>query len=462
MDILLATAELAPYTNDTSGAEIASALSKALRQLGHKVTVVAPRQPGFEESGLLAARRLTPLQLQGGSEFHVLDSQLPSGAELVLLDLPGLFDRPRVYGEESADYPDNGKRFSVFARAVAALCAQRLEQGKPTEVVHALGAAAALVPLALREQSVPTVFTLCDLTEHAVLPASARAELGFGDLASLELGGELNVLASALSLAGALTCPSLQLARELSEASSRLAALREGRNPPVAIPSGVDYAVCNPATDTALESRFDAEDTANKGRCKVAALRKFELELEAERPLIVACFEGDADRDRLLEALPEILKNDVGLIVVGLGATIPAERASALRSDFAGDLAVVSAPDDATLRRLYAAADLAFFGDGSEQRQLFALRYGAVPIAFARGGSSDAIVDCDSELSTGTGFLFDELTAAASAGGLTRALTAYGSPSFGKLRRRAMRQDVSWDRPARRYAQVYRKLVHGA
>jgi starch synthase len=71
-------------------------------------------------------------------------------------------------------------------------------------------------------------------------------------------------------------------------------------------------------------------------------------------------------------------------------------------------------------------------------------------------------VDCDAELSTGTGFLFDELSVSASLGALGRAITAFGTPGFGKLRRRAMRQDVSWDRPARRYAQVYRKLVHGA
>src|ERR1700709_2353908 len=107
MDILLALAELAPYVRETEASDSASALIKALRQLGHRVTVAAPRSPGFEAGGLLAARRLTPLTLHDGREINVLDGQLASGAELVLFDLPGLFDRDGVYGAGGSEYPDN-------------------------------------------------------------------------------------------------------------------------------------------------------------------------------------------------------------------------------------------------------------------------------------------------------------------------------------------------------------------
>src|ERR1700749_4986562 len=104
MDILLALAEPAPYVRETEACDSAAALVKALRQLGHKVTVAAPRSPGFEAGGLLASRRLPPLTLAGGSgrEVNVLDGQLASGAELVLFDLPGLFDRASIYGEGGA------------------------------------------------------------------------------------------------------------------------------------------------------------------------------------------------------------------------------------------------------------------------------------------------------------------------------------------------------------------------
>ena len=88
MDVLLVTAELAPYARATRAADGVAALGKALCQLDHRVTVVAPRHPGFEAQGLLAARRLTPLRLDGGPQITVLDAQLPTDAQAVRHTLP--------------------------------------------------------------------------------------------------------------------------------------------------------------------------------------------------------------------------------------------------------------------------------------------------------------------------------------------------------------------------------------
>ncbi len=467
MDILLALAELAPYTRETEASDSTAALVKALRQLGHKVTVASPRTPGFEASGLLAARRLTPLTLHDGREVNVLDAQLSSGADLVLFDLPGLFDREGIYGLAGQDYPDNAARFASFGKAVAALVEQRAEQGKAVDVVHAHDAVASLVPLAMRSQRVPVVFTIHDIERRAEFPESARDSLGFGDTSSLAAAGGLSGLASALSLAAAVTTVSARYAQEILEParSGALAALLLALPEPVlGIPGGVDYATCNPATDTALESRFDAEDPSNKGRSKLAALKKLELELELDRPLLV--FLGDLGReagaDTLLQALPEIMKLDLGLVLANTGPASAAERFQTVARDYSGDLACVSNVGDRFARQLYAAADLALVlatGGPGGNRQLFAQRYGAVPIAYASGGLVDAIVDADAGLETGTGFLFDVLEPEALLGALSRAFSAYGNPAFARLRRRVMRLDLAWDRAARRYAQVYRKLV---
>ncbi|HEY1534518.1 MAG TPA: glycogen/starch synthase, partial [Polyangiaceae bacterium] len=370
-------------------------------------------------------------------------------------------------GTGGTEYADNAARFATFAKAVAALVEQRAELVNAVNVVHAHDAVACLVPLALRGQRVPVVFTIHDIERRAEFPDSARDALGFADLSSLELSGRLSGLASAVSLASAVTTVSSRYAQEILEPARSgalatvLAALPE---PVLGIPGGVDYATCNPATDTALESRFDAEDPSNKGRSKVAALKKLELELELDRPLLV--FLGDLGResgaDALYEALPEILKLDLALVVANTGSAAAAERFQTVAREYAGDLACVSQVDDRFSRQLYAGADLALVlssGGPGGNRQLFAQRYGAVPIAFATGGLVDAIVDADAELETGTGFLFDALDAEALLGALSRAFSAYGNPGFARLRRRVMRLDLAWDRAARRYAQVYRKLV---
>ncbi len=467
MEILLALAELAPYVRETEACDSAAALVKALRQLGHRVTVAAPRSPGFEAGGLLAARRLTPLTLEDGSEVNVLDAQLSSGAELVLFDLPGLFDREGIYGEDGVAFVDNAARFATYARSVAALVEQRAEQGKAVEVVHAHDAAASLVPLALRGKRVPVVFTIHDIERRAEFPEASREALGFSDLSSLSLGGSLSGVASAVQLASAVTTVSARYAEEILDParSGALASVLSSLPEPIlGIPSGVDYATCNPATDTALESRFDAEDPSNKGRSKIAALKKLELELAVDRPLLV--FLGDLEREAgsnaLFDSLPEILKLDLGLVVANTGGAAAAERFQAVARDYAGDFSCVSNVDERFARQLLAGADLALVlsaGGPGGNRQLFAQRYGAVPIALATGGLMDAIVDADVELETGTGFLFDALETEALLGALSRAFSAYGNPAFARLRRRVMRLDVAWDRPARRYAQLYRKVL---
>ena len=464
MDILLALAELSPYVRASDAADSAAALIKALRQLGHRVVVAAPRLPGYEAGGLLAARRLTPLSLADGREVTVLDAQLASGAELVLFDLPGLFDREGIYGDAAGDYADNAARFGIFARTVAALMAQRAEQGKAVEVVHAYDTIAALVPLALRGTGVKTVFTLHDVAHQHEFQAGSRDALGL-DPTSLELNGQWSPLASGISLANAVTAVSASYAQELLDParSGALSGLLKGLPELSGIPGGVDYATCNPATDTALESRFDAEDPSNKGRSKQALLKKLELELELDRPLLVAIGDLSAAEggDALFAALPEILKQDLAIVVANTGAAADAQRFQEFARDYAGDFACVARADDRLCRQLYAGADLALVLAGQAPggtRQLFAQRYGAVPVAMATGSLVDAIVDADAELETGTGFLFDTLEAEALLGAVSRAFTAYGSPNFARLRRRVMRLDVAWDRPARRYLQVYRKL----
>jgi starch synthase len=117
------------------------------------------------------------------------------------------------------------------------------------------------------------------------------------------------------------------------------------------------------------------------------------------------------------------------------------------------------------VRRLHAAADFALVParySPSAFGAKLAQRYGALPVAHATGGLLDAVVDCDAELETGTGFLFDRPSATALVAATERALTAYASEAgFARLRRRAMRLDLAWDRPARRYAQVYRRAIEG-
>ena len=110
-------------------------------------------------------------------------------------------------------------------------------------------------------------------------------------------------------------------------------------------------------------------------------------------------------------------------------------------------------------RQLLAAADLLLAlpqYDPSASLLRKAQRYGAAPVALARGAVCDAVVDCDSDLETGTGFLYSEATPDELLGAVTRGVAACGSLAWPRLSRRILRLDLSWEAPARRYLKVYK------
>src|SRR5262245_13365818 len=137
MDILFVASELAPMVKVGGLADVVAALSKALRLLGHTVTVALPRFPAIEAAGVMVARRLTPLPLSFGDdrvEATIFDGRLGSGVGVLLLDIPGLYDRPQVYGDGAVGYPDNARRFGLFARAVVEVVRQRAASGSPFDI----------------------------------------------------------------------------------------------------------------------------------------------------------------------------------------------------------------------------------------------------------------------------------------------------------------------------------------
>jgi starch synthase len=460
MDILMVSAELSPYARAGEVGDVVDGLSKALRQLGHRVTLALPRHPGFEAGGLLMARRLTPLSI-GGADLTVLDGQLASGVELALFDDPPLYDRPHVFGEGDG-YADNLARFAVLCRGAAALAQQRAEQGKPFEVLHAFDAPTAATPALLRattKLTLGSVLTVLDTQNVGRFASGAHA--AFPGLPGMT-GDGVSLLELGLAHAQLIVAGSQDAARDLGSprVSGSLAPSLVGERAPTSVGSGLDYAIYNPATDTAIPSRFDAEDASNKGRCKGVVLTELDLEFELDRPLLFAQAGSEREAQVLLAALPGLLKNDIAVVASVPGAS--AAELDRLATDYPSDLARLKDGGDAARRRVLSAADFALCLDGSALTPgavQAAQRYGVVPIALAQGAALDALVDCDSELETGSGFLFDSSEASAVVGATTRALSAYGSPGHARLRRRVMRLDVSWERVARRYTQLYRKAT---
>jgi starch synthase len=478
MEILFVASELGPMAKVGGLADVVSALSKALRLLGHKVTIALPRYPAIEAAGVMVARRLTPTILPGPGErieVTVFDGRLGSGVELLLLDLPDAWNRRGIYGEDGEDYPDNARRFALFSRAVLEIVRQRAAAGSPFDVVHAHDWPVALVPYLMKHGQTdlgPTrsVLTIHNLAHQGNFPKEVLAHAGLDDEHfrpdRLEFYGQVSFLKGGIVAADALTTVSNTYAREIltPDFGERLdGVLRTREQELVGIVNGIDYAVYNPMTDPALAARYDADDPSNKGRCKSALLAEIGLEVAPDRPLVVSIGRvvHQKGSDLLASAIPKILKSDASVVVAGAGDPALMAKLEASVSKAKERAAYLGAVSEAVVHRLLAAADLVVVPSRYEPCglvQLYAQRYGAVPVACRTGGLVDTVVDLDAALETGTGFLYDKPTATALLGAVQRGLAATLHPRWAAVRRRVMRLDLGWDRPARRYASVYRGL----
>jgi starch synthase len=473
MEILFVTTELAPYVKVGGLADVSAALPKTLKALGHRVTVVLPRYAAFDQSGLLMARRLTPLRLTLGDKTHevtIYDGRLSSQVELALVDAPGLFDRSGVYGEKGEDYPDNALRFALLSRAAAELARQRAADGVPLDVVHANDWPTALVPKYLKDLGVttPSVLTLHNIAHQGVFPKAVLPELGLSwddfTVSGIEFYGSVNLLKQGIVSANVVTTVSPSYAKQIQEPEhgERLDGVLRAKGRVIGIANGVDYGVWNPATDSHLAARFDAEDTSNKLRCKGALKKEIGFALEPDMPIVayVGRFVAQKGVDLVAEILPRLVRgSDAQVVVAGTGdEALVAKLEEAVQKSH-GRAFYAGAASEALVHRIFAAADIVLVPSRFEPCglvQLYGQRYGALPVAHATGGLVDTIVDCDAKLETGTGFLFDEPTADAFYGAVQRALSAHAGPRWPALRRRVMRLDRGWERAARGYEQAYK------
>lgn len=476
MDLLHVTTELSPYIKVGGLADVVAALSKNLKLLGHRVTVVIPRYAALSNA-LMMARRLTPLRFtHAGQPFEVAvyDARLPSGVELVALEIPGMFDREGIYGFDGQDYPDNAIRFATFSKAVAEFIASRENAVGRFDLVHAHDWMTSLVHYFCREmgENKPaSVLTIHNLVHQGITARDDLPKLGLSwndfNIDGAEFYGRVNILKLGINCVDAITTVSETYAREIVTAhhgAGLEGLLLHRKDALTGITNGVDASVWNPATDVALPARYDVEDPTNKSRCKGALLAELELDIEMTRPLFgfVGRLVAQKGADILVGALPRILAEDATVVVAGDGDPALIRKLEQAVEKHKGRVAFVHAASEGFVHRLFAGADFVVVPSRFEPCglvQLYGQRYGAVPIAHSVGGLCDTIVDCDAELETGTGFLFDEATPVALLGAIQRATAAYRSKRFLSLTRRVMRLDRGWERPARRYEQIYRNLI---
>lgn len=442
VEIVFVTSEITPYSRHGSLGDACAALPKALRGLGHRVTVVSPLYRGIDPAAHALARRLSTVavEIDGQDAACVLfDGRTTGGVELMFVAHDGLVDPPWLEASSAAR--------ARAARLFGVAAARAIETREPAvEVVHVHGwfGSQALVEV---ERVVPRVGRVLSLHD-----AHARAAAE----------GTTAVLAAGVGAAERVVVRSQVEATELARDGVALGvaqALRSGVKL-VGIADGLDAARWNPLTDASLPARFDPVRLEGKARCKAKLQLDRGLPVRAEVPLVAVLLDADGElAQTIARALRLALRNELQLLVVGTGASEPL---AALAAEYPDRVAFDEGADEVVAHRALAGSDLALL-PATPRREgglgLAALRYGAVPVASRTGTLTDSLVDCDAKLETGTGFVLDGNDPETIAQVLTRAVAAHAvGERFTALQRKVMRLDVSWERSARRYEHLYREL----
>lgn len=453
----MGTPELAPLLSDGGVGEGVRALCDALRQRGDAVTAILPGLPGRE----LDFVHDETLALDSGATVRRgRSADLP----VLLVDGPLLASRTHLYGEDVGDLA-SAARAGFFCRAVV----EYLRRER-FDVVHVHEWVAAMIPYLLREAGlrVPSLLTVHNGMHQGLFPFEALASFGLDGshfhMDRLEFHGHVNLTKGGVLAARFVTTVSPTYRDELlTPAHGELldGVLQSRGTDFVGIENGIDRTLWDPARDEHLPAVYDADDLGPRSVCRAALAE--ELGLDPLRPIVLSVGRIIEQKgcDLLAAAMPAMVHDGASVLVAGAGdapLVHALERAALDASPHARFLGRVP---DALLHRLLAGADFLVMPSRYEPCgivQLYALRYGAVPIVRRTGGLADTVRDAS--LPEGTGFVFEEAETAALVGAVRRALGAYRSPELEALRKRGMRRESGWERPAARYRHLYERACH--
>ncbi len=476
----MASSEVYPYSKTGGLADMVGGLAKWLARRGHEVAVVTPLYGGIRQQ----AAEIKP---------HDHKIFLPLGASVVAARVWTLepernlrvyfvenefYDRPALYQQNGLDYPDNAERFIFFSKAVAYLARHLPMQ---PDIVHLHDWQTGIAALAIWHQrwregwtTAPKVcFTIHNLAYQGIFDSGkfvlTNLPWDYFNPEGVEFYGQLNCLKAGIVYADLITTVSPRYAREITTAEFGYGldgVLRKRQADLIGILNGVDYEEWNPESDPFINHHFSARDLRGKAAQKRALQCELGLPDQPKTPLfgIVTRLAAQKGLDILLAALAELLPAlEMQFVLVGTGSPTIRNAFSRLAESFPNKLSANHGFDQALSHRVIAGCDFFIVPSLFEPcglNQMYAQRYGAIPIVRATGGLDNTVTDITENPDAPTGIKFSEYSGRALTKAIYKALALYSQPVlFRFYRQNAMGADFSWGRTVAEYEALYTSLL---
>ncbi|MEO5367306.1 MAG: glycogen synthase GlgA [Magnetococcus sp. WYHC-3] len=477
MNVLLVASEAFPLIKTGGLGDVAGALPAALRALGHDARLLLPHYPGCAQKLDQPGEPIALGDPLGQGETRLLPGHMPeTGVPVWLLDCPRLYERAGgPYGDEQGrDWPDNHLRFALLAKVAAMIGECGGMMGFHPDVIHANDWQTGLIPVYLHHRQVGgvrTVFTIHNLFYTGSFHPAVLGEIGlprdYFQVYGLEFRGHVSYMKAGLFYADRLTTVSPTYAHEIQTAefgNGLEGLLRDRAHLLSGVLNGVDYRTWDPAGDAYIKKRYAADKMAGKAANKKALQKELGLEVQDQAPLfgVVSRLTGQKGIDLILAALPGLLGMEAQLAVLGTGEAELEARLEEAARVHPGRVAARLAYDEALAHRMIAGSDMLLIPSRFEPcglTQLYALRYGTLPVVRLTGGLADSVFET-AQPEQGTGFTFRQATGTELLLALMRAAGVYRQPEvMAAMRHNGMAQEFSWEFTAKKYAALYHEIV---
>ena len=470
MEIIHVSAECYPVAKAGGLGDVVGALPKYQVKAGHIAKVVMP----MYRTKFLYENEWT-VDFKGSSnlgnwffEYTVIkETTNKLGFDLFLIDINGLLDRQKVYG-----YDDDTERFTAFQIALVNWMSSWEHQ---PDIVHCHDHHTGLVPFMMQYcydynklRHIPTVFTIHNAQYQGQMGWDKSRYIPRWDLwkrGMLEWADSINPLASAVKCAGKVTTVSHSYMDELRFNSNGMEKLFEYEQGKCSgILNGIDNEVWDPATDKYLTEHFSVKTvTEGKQKNKESLCKQFGL--DPAKPLFV--FIGRLVGEKAAEILPDAIKSAVHntqgeacFLVLGSGETHVEWEFQQMVEPYKGLFNTVIGYDETLSHRMYAGADFLLMPSRVEPcglNQMYAMRYGTVPMVRSTGGLQDTVVDMGEP--DGFGIRFNHASVSDVDYSIGRAVSVYKDKAHMKKMRQYMMQiDHSWESTVDQYTQLYLSL----
>jgi starch synthase len=485
LKVLYVSAEVAPYSTVGGLAQVSFYLPKALRKLGVDVRIFTPKYGSINPTLLSLSEVIEGLKVPTNEPK---DSQHPQHLICNIKkqkvtkkeDVPVYFLENMEYYEKRANvygYLDDHIRFGLLSRAALEFASHN--EFVP-DIIHSNDWHTAYVPNFAR-----TAYIGDPIIEHMSFLLSVHnlfqgifdfdhaSEMDFDDgkgpLASYfsDRFFKQNALKRGIIHSDLINTVSQTYSREImtEEYGYRLHNLfKELRGKMYGVLNGLDYNNFNPKTDKIIKRNYSAKNISLRDENKIDLQREFNLDIEPNTPILAISGRLDSQKglDLIVETIDFILQElKVQLVVLGGGDDRYRDFFIALEKKYPKRVGTHLMYDGSLPRKIFAGADMILMPSKYEPGGIVALeamRYGCVPVVRETGGLADSVIDYDPAQSIGTGFTFQKFSSMSLLVTLVRALETYRKkPEWKRIVKRAMEQDFSWDKSAKKYLDLYHR-----